>query len=127
MGGSQAIFILFGSVSLVLASILAAQTLHDSMLKTIMRMPMAFFDTTPLGRILNRFSKDIYTIDEAIPQSVRMFIVICLSVISTLIVIMVATPIFAIVIIPLAFLYLLVQVCMVISLYECTISDRVLH
>jgi hypothetical protein len=29
---------------------------------------MGFFDTTPLGRIINRFSKDIYTVDEQIPQ-----------------------------------------------------------
>ena len=35
----------------------AASVLHGTMLTRILRSPMAFFDTTPLGRILNRFSK----------------------------------------------------------------------
>ena len=35
----------------------AASALHGTMLSRILRSPMAFFDTTPLGRILNRFSK----------------------------------------------------------------------
>ena len=80
------------------------------MLKNILRSPMSFFDTTPLGRILNRFSKDIYTIDEVIPRSIRSFLFTSLRVVSTLIVIIIATPTFTIVIIPLTIFYLFVQV-----------------
>ena len=107
---SQAIFVLFGSFALAVAAIFASQRLHDNMLKNIMRSPMSFYDTTPLGRILNRFSKDIYTIDEVIPRSMWSFIFTLLSVISTIIVIVIATPVFAIVIIPLAIFYAIVQV-----------------
>ena len=110
LGGAQAIFILFGSFALAIAGIFASRLLHDGMLKNILRSPMAFFDTTPLGRILNRFSKDVYTIDEVIPRSMRMFLFTLLSVISTVIVILVATPVFAVVIVPLFVFYVLVQV-----------------
>ena len=49
-----------------LTALKAARTFHRKLLGTVLRLPMAFFDTTPLGRVLNRFSKDIYTIDEVL-------------------------------------------------------------
>ena len=106
----QVIFVLTGTISLALAVIFASKTLHSRMLKNILRSPMSFFDTTPLGRVLNRFSKDIYTIDEVIPRSIRMFLFTLFRIISALLVIMIATPTSAIVIIPLGIFYLLVQV-----------------
>ena len=36
----------------------AAQRLHAQALKGVLRSPVAFFDTTPAGRILNRFAQD---------------------------------------------------------------------
>ena len=71
LGLLQALFVLFGAFTLAIGGIFASKMLHDKMLSSIMRAPMSFFDTTPLGRILNRFSKDVYTIDETIPSSLR--------------------------------------------------------
>ena len=39
--------------------LIGSHTLHQSMLERIIKAPMAFFDVTPAGRILNRFSKDM--------------------------------------------------------------------
>ena len=43
--------------------------LHDSLLRGVLRSAQRFFDTTPAGRILNRFSKDLSTIDTGIQES----------------------------------------------------------
>ena len=110
LSGVQIASVLIATVSLALAVVMASATLHSKMLKNVLRSPMSFFDTTPLGRILNRFSKDIYTIDETIPRSIRMFLFTLFRIISAIIVIMIATPTFAIVIIPLGIFYFLVQV-----------------
>ena len=103
-------FVLFGTISLALAAIYASHSLHSNMLKNILRSPMSFFDTTPLGRVLNRFSKDIYVVDETIPRSIRLFLFTLFRILSTIIVVIIATPTFAIVIVPLGMFYFLVQV-----------------
>ncbi len=41
----------------------AAKRLHNSMISSVLRAPMRFFDKTPLGRIVNRISGDVHTID----------------------------------------------------------------
>ncbi|KAK7082304.1 Multidrug resistance-associated protein 5, partial [Halocaridina rubra] len=44
-----------------------ASRLHNDMFKSIIRSPMSFFDTTPNGRILNRFSRDLDEVDVRVP------------------------------------------------------------
>ncbi|KAJ6572650.1 P-loop containing nucleoside triphosphate hydrolase protein [Mycena sp. CBHHK59/15] len=44
----------------------ASQELHRVAIQRIMHAPMSFFETTPIGRITNRFSKDIDTMDNDI-------------------------------------------------------------
>lgn len=50
---------------------MAAEKLHAMSLISVLRSPNAFFDTTPVGRILSRFSSDINTIDISLPQHLR--------------------------------------------------------
>ncbi|CAD6999755.1 unnamed protein product [Ceratitis capitata] len=46
----------------------------NKLLKGVMRWPTELFDTTPLGRILSRFSKDIDTCDTILPAVVQQFL-----------------------------------------------------
>lgn len=46
-----------------------SQSLHDKMFARVVNTNMSFFDNNPSGRILNRFSKDISSIDEFLPRA----------------------------------------------------------
>ena len=50
-------------------SIRASRIMHDQLLDSVLASPMSFFHTTPQGRLLNRFSNDIGTIDESLFES----------------------------------------------------------
>lgn len=101
---------LLAAVTMVVGSVQAGRLLHQALLHNKMRSPQSFFDTTPSGRILNRFSKDIYVIDEALSPGILMLLGTFFNALSILVVVMTSTPLFAVVILPLAVLYILVQV-----------------
>ncbi|XP_073435917.1 ATP-binding cassette sub-family C member 3 isoform X3 [Dendrobates tinctorius] len=109
LGLLQGVLVMASSFTLAMAGISAAQKLHEALLDNKMHTPQSFYDITPIGRIINRFSKDIYVIDEVIPPTFFMFLATFFTSLSTMIVIVSSTPLFAVVIIPLAFSYFFVQ------------------
>uniref|UniRef100_G1KCJ5 ATP binding cassette subfamily C member 2 n=1 Tax=Anolis carolinensis TaxID=28377 RepID=G1KCJ5_ANOCA len=109
LGISQGLFLLAACMLSAHGAVRASRVLHKHLLSNILRVPMSFFDTTPTGRIINRFAKDIFTVDEAIPMSFRSWLNCFLGIISTLLIICLATPYFAIIMLPLGLLYYFVQ------------------
>jgi ATP-binding cassette, subfamily C (CFTR/MRP), member 1 len=83
----------------------AATMLHSKLLNNILHLPMSFFDTTPLGRIMNRFSKDQYTIDEVLPRSFLGYFRTLFAVISVLAVNTYGNPFYLLFMIPLGLIY----------------------
>nr|CAB3219627.1 multidrug resistance-associated protein 1-like [Phallusia mammillata] len=47
--------------------VVSAKEMHNKMLRAILNVPIRFFYTNPVGRILNRFSKDMGQVDELLP------------------------------------------------------------
>ncbi|KAH7052510.1 hypothetical protein BKA57DRAFT_533718 [Linnemannia elongata] len=97
-------------VVMVMAGIRASRLLHEQLLNSILHLPMAFFDTTPLGRIVNRFSTDIYSTDDTLPFAFMAVLMGLLSVLGSLIVIGSGTPIFLSLVPPLTAIFSMVQV-----------------
>ncbi|KAL1919296.1 uncharacterized protein VTP21DRAFT_1989 [Calcarisporiella thermophila] len=58
--------IFLGMVTQCMGSLRASQVLHEKLLDAILGAPIRFFDQTPVGRVLNRFSKDMATIDSSL-------------------------------------------------------------
>jgi ABC-type multidrug transport system fused ATPase/permease subunit len=95
--------------AMVLGIVRAARRLHERLLDKVLHLPMSFFDTTPLGRIVNRFSSDILSVDEMIPWNVFHTVMCTFSVLATMIVIALNTPIFLAIVPFLVIIYGFVQ------------------
>ena len=104
------ISILFGLYGLALGAMQASACLHYNLLSNTLRSPIYFFDTTPLGRLVNRFSQDMDIIDKAIPRSAEWWLECFNSVVGTVFIVCYGTPLFLVPLLPLLILYYLVQV-----------------
>ncbi|CAE6472878.1 unnamed protein product [Rhizoctonia solani] len=72
LGAAQAISTFAMGAFFALMSFYASVSLHRDAMKRLMHAPMSFFDTTPLGRIMNRLTKDVDTIDNTLGDALRM-------------------------------------------------------
>ncbi|XP_023222835.1 multidrug resistance-associated protein 4-like [Centruroides sculpturatus] len=75
------IYVYFGMIcvvffAMILSAILmyemfiaASIELHNNMFQCIIRTPISFLDNNPVGKILNRFSKDVNNMDDSLPNS----------------------------------------------------------
>jgi len=94
LGLGQAVAVIVAAIFLYLSTIRGAVKMHDTMLSNVLRSPMSFFDTTPQGRILNRFGKDVDVLDAQMPMVLRGWITCLLGVVATFGVISYTTPVF---------------------------------
>merc|ERR1719225_1281236 len=88
----------------------ASRKIHHSLLETTMHAPMMFFETTPTGRILNRFSSDLDMIDAKIPQQLKNFLSCLTMILGTFVVITGVTPYFLVPVLPIGVCYVFLQV-----------------
>uniref|UniRef100_A0A1B0BL99 ABC transmembrane type-1 domain-containing protein n=1 Tax=Glossina palpalis gambiensis TaxID=67801 RepID=A0A1B0BL99_9MUSC len=65
------------SIALAIGSLYSSRAVFLTMLSKVLRWPLELFDTTPLGRIVSRFSKDIDTCDTVIPSVLLQFLNTC--------------------------------------------------
>jgi ABC-type multidrug transport system fused ATPase/permease subunit len=96
LGIGSAVAMFFQGFINALMNYFASKTLHSNAIKRVMFAPQAFFDTTPLGRIMNRFSKDIDTIDNTLSDAMRMAISTLSQIMGATILIAIIQPYFLI-------------------------------
>lgn len=107
LGAVQALLMFFFMVSLTLIGTSASETMLRDAITRVLRAPMSFFDTTPLGRITNRFSRDVDVMDNNLSDAMRMYFLSLASIVSVFALIIAYFYYFAIALVPLfcAFLF----------------------
>lgn len=102
---------IFGTtVAISLGGIIASRHLHLDLLCNVLHSPMSFFESTPSGNLLNRFSKEVDAIDCMIPDAFKMMLGYVFKLLEVCIIMLMATPFAGVVIFPLALFYVFVQV-----------------
>lgn len=88
----------------------ASRKIHHSLLDKTMHAPMLFFETTPTGRVLNRFSSDLDMIDAKIPIQLKNFLSCLTMILGTFVVVTGVTPYFLVPLVPISICYVFLQV-----------------
>lgn len=93
-----------------LGGVRASALLFRSLLWDVARCPISFFECTPVGRLLNRFSKETDTVDVDIPDKLRSLLTYAFGLLEVGLVVSMATPLAMVAILPLMLLYVGFQV-----------------
>ncbi|KAG0767124.1 hypothetical protein G6F29_004134 [Rhizopus arrhizus] len=104
IGYYLSIYFLIGILALVLTitrslvlfngSLNASRRIHMQLLDRLLGAKVRFFDTTPVGRIVNRFSSDLETIDQNVASSLSFLLYSVIATISVILLVSVITPAF---------------------------------
>lgn len=85
------------NVLLYYGSLRGARRLFDQLLDRVIHAPMRFFDTTPIGRLLNRFGADMVVIDMQMARTASMMVECITGMVASSIIISAITPQFILV------------------------------
>ena len=97
-------------VTFALSTLKASRVLHADILRALLHCPLWLLSDTPSGGILNRFSRDMTEVDTDVPTAISQTLILLFAGASTVIIIGYATPLFWLVIIPIAIVYFFMQV-----------------
>ena len=106
LGVVQATLMFVFSVALTMLGTRASKVMLQNAITRVLRAPMRFFDTTPLGRITNRFAKDVDIMDNNLTDAMRIYFFNLALIISVFILIIIYFHYFAIALGPLFLLFL---------------------
>ncbi|XP_038654866.1 multidrug resistance-associated protein 7 [Scyliorhinus canicula] len=90
-------------------AICAAVIIHNKLLGQVLKATTLFFDTTPIGRIVNRFSTDLYSVDDTLPFILNIFLATSYGLFGTILMISYSLPWILLVLVPLIILYFYIQ------------------
>ncbi|XP_066451295.1 ATP-binding cassette sub-family C member 10 [Eleutherodactylus coqui] len=109
MAAANSIFTALRALLFAFGAIRAATVIHKRLLQRVLRATVTFFDSTPVGRIINRFSSDLYTVDDFLPFTLNIFLANVFGLLGMLVMISYGLPMILPILVPLAVLYYCIQ------------------
>uniref|UniRef100_A0A2K6H0Y4 ATP binding cassette subfamily C member 6 n=1 Tax=Propithecus coquereli TaxID=379532 RepID=A0A2K6H0Y4_PROCO len=89
---SPAVGLFAAMAAVLLGGVRASRLLFRRLLWEVMRSPISFFERTPIGNLLNRFSKETDMVDVDIPDKLRSLLTFAFGLLEVILVVVVATP-----------------------------------
>ncbi|NWU90204.1 MRP7 protein, partial [Upupa epops] len=109
IAGANSLFTVIRAFLFAYGTNRAATIIHSRLLQRALKATVTFFDSTPTGRILNRFSSDLYCIDDSLPFILNIFLANVYELLGVLVIITYGLPWIALVLLPLTALYFFIQ------------------
>ncbi|XP_027537873.1 multidrug resistance-associated protein 7 isoform X2 [Neopelma chrysocephalum] len=109
VAGANSLFTILRAFLFAYGTLRAATVIHNRLLQRALKATVTFFDTTPTGRILNRFSSDLSCVDESLPFVLNIFLANMYGLLGMLVIITYGLPWIGLVLLPLAVLYFSIQ------------------
>lgn len=109
IAAANSIFTALRALLFALGTVHAATTIHRRLLQRVLRATVTFFDSTPVGRIINRFSSDMYCVDDFLPFILNIFLANIFGLLGMLVMISYGLPMILPVLLPLGLLYYSIQ------------------
>ncbi|KAJ3159218.1 hypothetical protein HDU86_001821 [Geranomyces michiganensis] len=93
---------LTGSISyiMVLKSLNASKSMHNAVLDALLRAPLAFFQSQPIGRVLSRFNRDIQVVDGDLMNAIDALLISAGGIGGCLLSIVVSSPLLIALLVP---------------------------
>jgi len=108
--GFTSVLLMFSRLSLMLLhGITLSSRYHKELVRGVLAAPLSFFSANPVGRIANRFSRDVSTLDDLVPRMLHDFVGSSISALLIVCVIVAISPSIIVVLIPVIALYFWAQ------------------
>ncbi|KAI8915218.1 P-loop containing nucleoside triphosphate hydrolase protein [Powellomyces hirtus] len=93
------------NVALFFGNYAVAKSIHHRAFKQLLRSPMGFFDTQPIGRLLNRFTKDIDSVDQRLWGDILTMCISVSQIVGAIVLLAIVSPYMLIAFVPVVTLY----------------------
>ncbi|CAH2076394.1 unnamed protein product, partial [Iphiclides podalirius] len=105
LAGLNLVFTIMRAFLFAYGGVKAAGKIHKILVKVVVEAKVKFFDVTPTGRIINRFSSDTYTVDDSLPFILNIFLAQVFSLIGAVAVTVYGLPWLLVGVLPMSFIY----------------------